>query len=77
MSLRAWRQEIDLLLEKDRLRWAEINWLERKLEAFELRFGALKARVDHVAPMVVDLTEADEEEEVVTGGRGGLTWQAN
>ena len=34
------------------------------MEAFELRFGALKARVDHVAPMVVDLTEEDEEEVV-------------
>ena len=64
-SLRAQRQEIDLLLEKDCLRWAEINQLECKLEAFELWFGALKARVDHVAPMVVDLTEEDEEEEVV------------
>ena len=60
-SLRAQRQEINLLLEKDHLRWAEINRLERKLEAFELRFGALKALVNHVAPMVVDLTEEDEE----------------
>ena len=64
-SLRARRQEIDLLLEKDHLRWAEINRLEQKLEAFELRFGALRAWVDHVAPMVVDLTKGDEEEEVV------------
>ena len=64
-SLRARCQEINLLLEKDCLCWAEINRLECKLEAFELRFGALKAQVDHVAPMVVDLTEADEEEEVV------------
>ena len=63
--MRARRQEIDLLLEKDRLQWAEINRLECKLEAFELRFGALKAWVDHVAPMVVDLTKGDEEEEVV------------
>ena len=63
--MRARRQEIDLLMEKDQNRWREINRLEQKLEAFELRFGALKARVDHVAPMVVDLTEADEEEEVV------------
>ena len=52
-------------MEKDRLWWAKINRLEQKLKAFELRFGALKARVDHVAPMVVDLTEEDEEEEVV------------
>ena len=51
-------------MEKDQNRWREINRLERKLEAFELRFGALKARVDHVAPMVVDLTEAEEEEVV-------------
>ena len=63
--MRARRQEIDLLLEKDRLQWAEINRLERKLEVFKLWFRALKARVDNVAPMVVDLTEADEEEEVV------------
>ena len=57
--MRARRQEIDLLLEKDQNQWREINRLEQKLEAFELRFGALKARVDHVAPMVVDLTEEE------------------
>ena len=62
--MRARRQEIDLLMEKDQNRWRENNRLEQKLEAFELRFGALKARVDHVAPMVVDLTEEEEVVEV-------------
>ena len=62
--MRVCRQEIDLLVEKDQNRWREIQWLEQKLEDFELRFRALKARVDHVAPMVVDLTEEDKEEVV-------------
>ena len=31
------------------------------MEGVDLRIGALKTRVDHVAPMVIDLTEEEPE----------------
>ena len=64
------QQEIDILLEKDCLCYEQCRRMERRMEEMDLRIGALKAQVDHVAPMVVDQTEdkpevREEEVEVV------------
>ena len=60
-DLRKCWQDINLLLEKDRRRWEEVNHLEQQLEGMDLRVGALKAQVDHMAPMVINLTEEEPE----------------